>query len=273
MQKQQTKRGIMMVDLKELKKEYAFRNWIKRLNLFVIGNTDWLTNQAMPALPTNRKESSVFEEKELDNWWYDNYKDFSRYSTWHYLYAGLNCFDNYSKHSAFYAHQYLGDKQIKSIVDVGAGIGLSTMLLAELFPKAKVYYNNISPSLQHSFFESHKFYRTNCSGLSENDPAFITEEQMVQHGPFDMLFASEYFEHFEQPMLQTKFLFDNVGFKYLVVNNSFNVKAYGHFNEYECSGKLTPKQMSKLWLGYARCDYKEMEVKCWNGRPKIFEKK
>jgi hypothetical protein len=264
------------MDLKELKAEYSFKIWLRRMNYFVCdgktskqsGLQELLPDGHCP--PINRKESLEFEETELDNWWYEHYKDFSRYETWHYLYAGLNCFDRFSKPCAFYAQQYLGRKKIKTIVDVGAGIGLSTMLLADLFPETKVYYNNIFPSLQHSFFETYKDKRVI---FSENQTESITEKEMMQHGPFDMLFASEYFEHFEEPMKQTHFLLDQVGFKYLVVNNSFNVKAYGHFNEYEGDDSLTPKEMSRLWLRNARCEYNELKVKCWNGRPKIFEKK
>lgn len=258
------------MDLKEIKAEYSFKTWLRRMNLFVAGLKDSKPGFAL-TLPIDKKASMAFEEKELDNWWYDNYLDFSRYKSYHYLYAGLNCFDRFSKPCAIYAKQYLDDKDIKTIVDVGAGIGLSTMMLAELFPEARVYYNNITPSLQADFFEAHKHY---CS--AQNVPQAITEKDMMQHGPFDMLFASEYFEHFEDPMKQTVFLLDQVGFKQLVINNSFNVKAYGHFKEFRVSTEvepLVPKKMSKLWLRFVRALYDEMEVKCWNGRPKIFEKK
>lgn len=252
------------MDLKDLKSEYTFKTWIRRMNLFIASKE--MGPVALLQLPNDKKTSMDFEEKELDNWWYDNYKDFSRYTSWHYLYAGLNCFDRFSKPCALYAKQYLGDRKIKSIVDVGAGIGLSTMLLADLFPEAKVYYNNITPSLQADFFEAHKHYCT-------NPPQAITEKEMLQHGEYDMLFASEYFEHFEEPMKQTGFLLDQVGFNHLVINNSFNVKAYGHFKEFKYNETLAPKQMSKVWLKFVRQEYAELKVKCWNGRPKIFEKK
>jgi len=257
------------MDLKELKAEYSFKTWLRRMNLFVASNVISKAGDVLQ-LPQDRKASAAFEEKELDNWWYDNYPNFSRYQSYHYLYAGLNCFNNYSKQCALYAHQYLSDRKIKSIVDVGAGIGLSTMLLADLFPEAKVYYNNIMPSLQLDFFESYKDKRTI---FSENEIESITEKEMMQHGPFDMLFASEYFEHFEYPMRQTDFLLNQVGFKYLIINNSFNVKAYGHFKEFKHNETLAPKKMSKFWLKTVRQDYNELDVKCWNGRPKIFEKK
>ncbi len=258
------------MDLKEwVKAEYSFKTWLGRLNLHV-------ARMDMPPgfvlqLPTNKKASMAFEEVHLDNWWYDNYKDFSRYTSWHYLYAGLNCFDRFSKPCALYAKQYLGDKKIKSIVDVGAGIGLSTMLLADLFPEAVVYYNNITPSAQATFFKEHKGYGK--AEFGRPTIATLTEQDMERHGPFDMLFASEYFEHFEEPLEQTNFLLNQVGFKYLVINNSFNVKAYGHFKEFKHNETLAPKQMSKAWLKAVRKDYKELDVKCWNGRPKIFEKK
>jgi len=258
------------MDLKELKSEYSFKTWLRRLNLFVAGLPGFEPGFVL-TLPKDKKSSLAFEEKELDNWWYDNYGDFSRYASWHYLYAGLNCFDNYSKQCTFYAKQYLGDRKIKSIVDVGAGIGLSTMLLADLFPEAKVYYNNIRPSLQVDFFEAHKHYLQR--NLDDYQPEFVTSDWLAQHGPFDMLFASEYFEHFEEPMKQTEFLLNQVGFKYLVVNNSFNVKAYGHFKEFKCNETVASKRMSKMWLKEVRKDYNELDVKCWNGRPKMFEKK
>lgn len=251
------------MDIKELKAEYTFNTWLRRLNLFVAG-LKGMEPGFILTLPKDRKSAAAFEEKELDDWWYENYPDFSRYQSYHYLYAGLNCFNNYSKQCALYAHQYLGDKNIKSIVDVGAGIGLSTMLLADLFPEAKVYYNNITPSLQADFFEAHK----DSKNITD-----ITEKEMMQHGPFDMLFASEYFEHFEYPMRQTDFLLNKVGFKYLVINNSFNVRAYGHFKEFKHNETLTPKNMSKLWLKTVRQDFSDLKVKCWNGRPKMFEKK
>jgi hypothetical protein len=272
------------MDLKALKAEYSFKTWLERMNYFVCGGKTSKQSGLQELLPDghcppmNRKESLEFEEKELDNWWYDHYKDFSRYASWHYLYTGLNCFDRFSKPCAFYAHQYLSsNKKIKSIVDVGAGIGLSTMLLSQLFPDARVYYNNIMPSLQADFFEINKFYSNINS--SNKQAVCITEKEMMQHGSFDMLFASEYFEHFEEPMKQTDFLLNQVGFKYLVVNNSFNVKAYGHFKEFKHNEILDmyeilePKQTSKRWLKTVRRDYNELDVKCWNGRPKIFEKK
>jgi len=254
--------------IKAFKAEYSFKTWLRRLNLFVATKPN-LDPGNIIKLPHDKATSMAFEEKELDNWWYDNYPNFSRYQSYHYLYAGLNCFDRFSKPCAFYAAQYLGDRQIKSIVDVGAGIGLSTMLLADLFPSAKVYYNNITPSLQADFFESHKHYTIASTFI----PQEITEKEMMQHGPFDMLFASEYFEHFEYPMRQTDFLLNKIGFKHLVINNSFNVKAYGHFKEFKHNETLAPKKMSKLWLKTVREDYYELDVKCWNGRPKIFEKK
>lgn len=260
------------MDLKDLKAEYSFKIWLDRLNLFVAPKPE-VPDQDFP-LPLNCKSSTSFEVKELDNWWYDNYRDFSRYKSYHYLYAGLNCFNNYSKQCALYAKQYLGDKPIKSIVDVGAGIGLSTMLLADLFPSARVYYNNITPSLQSEFFEEHKNAKVNNMAYKSQPVSAITEEDMRTHGPFDMLFASEYFEHFEEPIKQTDFLLNQVGFTYLVVNNSFNVKAYGHFEQFKHNEILTmPKAMSKLWLKTVRESYNELDVKCWNGRPKIFEKK
>jgi hypothetical protein len=235
--------------LKELKKKYRYKNWLIHVN--------WLSGQSF-----DRDQAIAFEKKELDEWWWgEHYTDFSRYDSWHYLYAGLNCFNNYSKPCAFYAHQYLGDKNIKSIVDVGAGIGLSTILLADLFPDSEVYYNNIEGSLQKKFFDTHKQDRIK----------FISNYDLVRSDRFDMLFASEYFEHFQDSTNWTSSLLSNGRFKYLVVNNSFNVRAYGHFKDYFHKGiSVMPKQMSKLWLKQVRADYDEMKIKCWNGRPKIF---
>ena len=234
---------------------YKYDTWLERINTYVVSQLK--VNKDM--LPSNKELSAKFEEFELDNWWYAHYKDFSRYKSWHYLYAGLNCFFNYSKNFAVTASQHL--KDVKSVVDVGAGIGLSTMLLADLFPNAKIYYNNIQPSLQAEFFKIYKQDRIEI----------LNEKEMMQKGPFDVLFASEYFEHFPTPLKQLDFLIDKVRFKRLVVSNSFNVKAYGHFTCFEEG--LNPRQVSKAFNRLVRVEYDDLKIKVWNGRPKIYVRK
>lgn len=241
------------MDIKVLKQKYRYNNWLHKVN-------------EMAQKDFTKQEAIDFEHKELDDWWWDgNYKDFSRYNSFHYLYAGLNCFNNYSKPCAFTAYEYLKDKNIQNIVDLGAGIGLSTMLLKDLFPDAGIYYNNLLDTIQYAFFLKH----------SDGKIDTVDDKAMAKYGPYDVLFASEYFEHFDWPINRLKFLRDEVGFKYLVVNNSFNVRAYGHFKEYfdEEENLIDPRAISRKWNKIIKNDYDQLKIKCWNGRPRIYMKR
>jgi ubiquinone/menaquinone biosynthesis C-methylase UbiE len=252
--------------LDEIRKLYLYKKWLPIVNDYVAK----LEGKQYSSF--SKKQAIELEHTQLDEWWWgEHYKDFSRYSTFHYLYAGLNCFDNYSKPSAIDAFKNLKNEKIKSIIDVGAGIGLSTMLLSDLFPEATVLYNNIEGSLQEKFFNENKQKCFNVKNLE-----FISNDELlkVRDFDFDLLFASEYFEHFDKFLDWTSKIIEDNRFRYIVVNNSFSVEAYGHFKEYQLDGTLiTPRQASRQWLTFIRNSYEDMKVKCWNGRPRMFVRK
>jgi len=236
-------------------KVYNYKKWLQIINEFTGKNV------------IDQKESMKIEKKDLDEWWWNkHYKDFSRYSSWQYLYAALNCFVEYSRWNVIVGLENLESwdliKEIDSVVDVGAGIGLSTMLLADSLPWADVHYNNI-PSIQVDFFKKHKHQRIKLS----------SERDLVKHGPFDLILASEYFEHFEEPIKQLEFLQNEVGFKIMIVSNSFTAKSYGHFKSYIIEGReYEPRQMSAIFNSVLEGpDYDRPKVaKSWNLHPQIF---
>lgn len=209
------------------------------------------------------KEINKIEEK-IDFFWKKHYKNFIKYYSYEYLYISFNCFKKYSKNCVLETYKYTYNKNIKTILDYGAGIGLTTNLLQELFPKSQVYYINLKNSLQDKYFlviKNKKIKVLNSLNIIKKEKSF------------DIIFASELFEHIEEPINLLRILMKKCK-KYFIINNSFGSDAYGHFNLYIYNKKkLTSRNISKLFLKTIREEFEEIEIKNWNNRPRIFKRK
>lgn len=202
-------------------------------------------------------------EKQIDLYWNEHYKDFNKYYDYEYLYISLNCFKKYSKNCILKIVEYLKDKNIKKILDFGAGIGLTTNMLQDLFSNSQVYYNNLESTIQSEYFLSIK---------NKDIKILNTLKEITDNGPYDIIIASELFEHIEKPISLLKFLMKECN-KYFVTVNSFNTNAYGHFKKFEHYGiSFMPNDISKLFLRNIRTQFKEDEIKAWNSRPRIFKR-
>ncbi len=201
-------------------------------------------------------------EKIVDVDWKIDYKNFNRYYSYEYLYIALNCFKKYSKNSVFKTFEYLGSEKIEKILDLGAGIGLTTNLLQDLFPNSKVYYLNLEKSLQNEFFEK----------IKKPEIVIINNEEDLYNNEFDIIFASELFEHIENPidLLRKTMKICN---KFFVTSNAFGPEAYGHFTSYLVDDVvLAPRETSKKFLKTMREEFEDMKIKTWNSRPRIFKR-
>jgi cyclopropane fatty-acyl-phospholipid synthase-like methyltransferase len=153
----------------------------------------------------------------------------------------------------------LKGKKIKSILDYGAGLGLTSMQLAESFPNAKVYYYNYPGSLQDKFFLSLKDSRINY--LKKVD------------GEYDVIFCSELFEHIKRPLDLLKDLMNRCN-RYFCTSNAFGTKSYGHYDLYDVNGgMMEPRRTSKIFYKTMREQFKDAEIPSWNGRPRLFIRK
>lgn len=153
---------------------------------------------------------------------------------------------------------------VESIVDLGCGIGYSTAALAQLFPRARVVGTNISDLSQTRI----------CERVAERY-GFEIEPAAREH--FDLVFASEYFEHFQTPIVHLVDVLDQTTPRALLVANCFGGRSIGHFDCYLLDdgsqlfsdaligdGRATGRAFGRALRsrGYAL-----VATKLWNNRP------
>lgn len=150
----------------------------------------------------------------------------------------------------------LGD--VNSIVDLGCGIGFSTAAFREMFPDALVLGTDIEGSPQHEI-------ATRVQGFD-----VVRLDDLLQ--PFDIVFASEYLEHFERPLEHLVEIVERLNPRVLVEASTFGPRAIGHFelyliDEVRVEARLAARAVrgELTRRGYVRAD-----VKMWNNRPAIW---
>lgn len=156
----------------------------------------------------------------------------------------------------------------RAVVDLGCGIGYSTLGLAEIFPDSAIYGTNLMDTRQWNF----------CKRLFKDQPnielvgsAFEAHQQT----PVDIIFASEYFEHIYDCYAHIEDLALHVRPKYFVLANAFNTHSIGHFTEYDYfDEKVIPqKKASRLFNEtLVKCGYVKMKTTFFNNKPTIWER-
>lgn len=196
------------------------------------------------------KDESIFQSL-TDEW----YRDFSLeiYNKPSHFVGLIDCYITYSR-------KYIRDLaklnlKINSFVDVGCGLGYSTMALKQIYPNAIAFGTNLKNS-------QWKF----CETLD-----FRLYESVHWLGEVDLVFASEYFEHIKEPLAHLKTILDETTPKYLVIANSFNTKSAGHYEEYE--NGIPEAKMSKIFNNFLRDrGYEKKPTGFWNNRPTVWTK-
>lgn len=195
-------------------------------------------------------------------------------------YYFLDAFDCYQSYSRDYLIRVLKSsvydklKNIKSFVDLGCGIGYSTIWLKEMFPNAKAYATNLKNTKQWTF----------CKAIFKKYEVNLIESTNEINHNVDLVFASEYFEHILEPIDHLEDIINRLSPKYLIIANSFNTKSIGHFDYYSCKPdhhKLMPEiyrfipksKISRLFNKFLiDKGYTRVKVKMWNDRPAIWKK-
>jgi len=220
----------------------------------------------------NSIELKPCKTAELQKKWYDSLEDpdFTVYEDPYYICDIWLCWVKYSRRylcdiskptslGTRSIQSYIG--QPKVIFDLGCGFGYTTALLKELFPLSKVVGTNLETSFQYEMakqmgqrygFEVH-------SGLDEIHTA-------------DLVFASEYFEHFQSPLEHLHDVLKKRRPKFLIIANGFNGLAIGHFNTYYHLGKpYCASDMGRMFNKQVSAyGYKKLKTKLWNNRPAIW---
>lgn len=211
--------------------------------------------------------------KLLEAYWYETLNirpDFSVYDEPYYLGDIWACWCLYSRKyllslknpksmNSQSVIDYFGD--LKTVVDLGCGFGFTTLGLKEIFNKSRVIGTNLESSYQFQVAQ----FNTQGSGVE-------IKSDFYSLGNVDLIFASEYFEHFERPLEHLREVISSCKPKYMIIANGFNGRAIGHFKIYkDHAEEYEPKKMS-LKFGKTLRDlgYKKMKTNIWNNRPAIW---
>jgi SAM-dependent methyltransferase len=212
----------------------------------------------------------------LEDRWYASLKagqpDYSVYDDDFFIGDIWACWVVYSRKYMRMLKKLAPMLDVESIADLGCGIGYTTVALKELFPKADVHGTQIEGTFQFSVAQEVG------SGLTTIRPEL--------RGPVDLIFASEYFEHFERPI---EHLLDVVRIgkpKYFVIANSFGAHSIGHFDTYIDRRRVYVDEVEQLHdvsmlnthVGrdfnaiLRNSGYELVETGFWNSRPTVWRR-
>lgn len=232
-----------------------------------------LTEQALQYYRQTIEGRSAFRpQQEIENRWYASLAagkpDYSIYADPYMLVEVWACWVLYSRG---YIRQLdapgktqfgslraaLG--QINSIGDLGCGCAYTTAAWKESYPFASVFGTQYPSSAQ--------FRIATKMG---QDHGFKIIERMDRH--VDLLFASEYFEHWESPVEHLREVVQASTPKAMIIANAFGAKSVGHFDVYLDGGKpFLPKEISKKFNDQLReFGFEALKTKFWNNRPSVW---
>ena len=218
----------------------------------------------------NQTASAKIRE-DLEKRWYATW-DYSVYDEKDYLDELLFCWDVYSRK---YLNNLCVNKtadikvitdrvgEIKSVLDLGCGIGLTTARLKQLFPNAEVYGTNLESTIQYRIAK--ELGKLLGFTIVEKPPARA----------IDLIFASEYFEHIESPVEHLMEILVACQPKFLVIANAFNAMATGHFYRYRMihGEHLDGIATSRIFNDTLRQNgYRKVKTQLWNNRPSYWAK-
>jgi hypothetical protein len=211
----------------------------------------------------------IAEWLELKARWYASLSapapDYSVYSSPFYFCELWLCWAKYSrkylhaigKDSSMVTKSIASDfGELSSILDLGCGFGYTTAALKEMFPKADVSGTNLEGTSQ--------FRMAAELGAKHGFEMFGDHRRKA-----DLIFASEYFEHIDRPLEHLDDVLTHCHPKFLLVANSFDTDAIGHFKTYKhLEGVMPSASVGRLFGQHMRArGYELVKTKCWNNRP------
>jgi len=151
---------------------------------------------------------------------------------------------------------------VKRVLDLGCGFGFTTAALRQLFPDAEVIGTNLDTAKQTRFARQ----------LGEAHGFIVVPE--VKRTPVDLVFASEYFEHFPAPIEHLEHVLEYADPRALLVANAFGTRAIGHFETYDVGGtQVSGKVASKAFAELLReRGYRKANTRMWNNRPTYWKR-
>lgn len=237
-------------------------------------NPEWLYDECKKSIRSLRGTKTARCQDALEARWYDSLKngnpDYGVYDSIDIVPDLWACWVVYSRE---YLRSIASPKALPNgsivddighaecIVDLGCGIGYSTAALKQLFPKSIVIGTNLPHTAQFKICEK-------VSTLY----GFSVADGLIERA--DLVFASEYFEHFERPIEHLEEVITKLKPTRVLTANSFNAVSLGHFSVYRHSslmlqGRATSRLFRKAMNAYG---YKKVPTRCWNDRPTYWVK-
>lgn len=233
---------------------------------------DELVARVAPALIDHYRQSREAREMaELEARWYaslDGEPDWSVYADDLYVADLWACWMVYSrKYLRSLQNDVIVDgggsifsdlSDLTVIADLGCGIGYTTASLKIMWPEATVIGTNL-PDIR----------QTMIAQAVGAQYGFTVVSDLEDIGQADLVFASEYFEHFQRPVDHLRDVLRVLQPRALVVANTFGAKSTGHFDRYEIDGEVKDgRGTSSLFARTLRdAGYRKVATKLWNSRP------
>jgi SAM-dependent methyltransferase len=213
----------------------------------------------------DRKSTTIFQD--IENKWYESLKlnnpIYEYYSRIEFVIEAWCCFHIYSKkYISMLEKLNIGEWNVDSVVDVGCGIGFSTCYLKYIFPERKIYGTNV------------KGFQYNIANHLAKKNGFSIMENLDSLSTIDLIFASEYFEHFYNPIEHLIYILRKNP-KILIIANSFGSRSFCHFPDYEYNNKIySNKEIGKIFNNILRNNgYENLDCGFWNNRPSVWREK
>ena len=134
-----------------------------------------------------------------------------------YVWAAWKLQSSYRVNRLRRLHELGQFRDVGSVVDLGCGVGYSTLALAAIW--------NVKP------------VGTNLEGVQAQIARSLGVTVVPEPVPADLVLASEYFEHFEHPVEHLEQVLTLAGPRYLITGNAFGARSPGHFGLYGLNGR------------------------------------
>lgn len=243
-------------------------------------NIDSNVAEALIAFKTyyHRSERAIKDDTDtidpLERRWYASLKtgkpDYSVYEDPYYLADLWACWAEYSrKHVLTLAKTTKKSVALtslinnpKTIVDIGCGLGYTTAGLKELWPNARVVGTDIKDTTQYKI----------ATALSKLYGFEMVSEPYAVGEVADIAFASEYFEHFYEPVAELDRIVGAIQPKVFITANSFTGRAIGHFERYKIAGEVVENtKTARLFNGHLKTlGYRDLRRGYWNNKPRVW---
>lgn len=172
----------------------------------------------------------------------------------------------YARPTLRWISQHVPAARVRTVIDVGCGIGYSTACLAAAYPDAAVYGTNVEgvqAKAARSLGRRHGFtLRPDVASIEVTDPSST------------LIVASEYFEHFHAPIAHLRTILSSVVPHWFAIANAFGAVSAGHFPQYlDGSTHYTPRQIGRRFNDHLRQHGYTKTGSGWNGRPSLWTQK